>query len=281
MTSTRQDPDSSVAPVAEGPLIVAAGVETRVGSKQLIGPLDFTLNAGELVVLLGPNGAGKSTLLTALAGDHRTAGDLEICGHPSHRSTLMQLARQRAVLPQNPTISFPFRVHEVVAMGRTPWDKTSDLDDAEVIESAMEATEVVHLRDRVVSSLSGGEQARVAVARIFAQRTPIILMDEPTAAMDLRHQERTFDHLRELCDDGAGVVVVVHDLGIAGAHADRILVMDQGLIAIAGTPENPLDTAVLSEVYRHRIDVIESPDLAYPLLVPFRRVRRGSQQEAP
>lgn len=254
-----------------GPLVRATDLEFSIGNVRIIGPVDFRLDPGELVALVGPNGAGKSTLLASLAGDHRVRGDLEVAGKPISALNPGELARLRAVLPQNPTISFPFRVHEVVRMGRTPWSSSSDTDESTIVADAMAATDVEHLANRILSSLSGGEQARVALARILAQKTPILMLDEPTAALDIHHQEHTFELLRDRVDHGDAVVAVVHDLELAAAYADRIVLLDHGRVAIDGPPETALDATVLSEVYRHDIEVITHPRLGFPLVVPARR----------
>lgn len=252
-------------------LLRASALEFSTNGLRIVGPVDFHLESGELVALVGPNGAGKSTLLASLAGDHPIHGHLAIAGTPITDLDPCQLARTRAVLPQNPTISFPFRVHEVVRMGRTPWLSGSSTDDARVVADAMAATDVERLADRVLSSLSGGEQARVALARILAQTTPILMLDEPTAALDIHHQEHTFELLRDRVDQGDAVVAVVHDLELAAAYADRIVLLDGGRIVMDGPPGVALDAAVLSAVYRHDIEVISHPQLGFPLVVPARR----------
>lgn len=255
-------------------LVRGTDITFSIGTTRIVGPVDFHLSAGELVALVGPNGAGKSTLLASMAGDHHIGGHLEIAGSPIADLKPAELARLRAVLPQNPTISFPFRVHEVVRMGRTPWLSSSGTDDEAIVSEAMHATDVMHLSDRILSTLSGGEQARVALARILAQTTPILMLDEPTAALDIHHQEHTFELLRDRVDRGAAVVAVVHDLELAAAYSDRIVVLDAGRVAMDGPPEVALDAAVLSAVYQHDIEVIAHPRLGFPLVIPARRQKR-------
>lgn len=153
--------------------------------------MGLAARAGEVLALVGPNGAGKSTLLAALAGDLPAAvGEVRIGGRPAAAWSAPELALRRAVLPQSAVLSFPFPVEDVVRMGRAPWAGTAreDEDDA-AVATAMAATEVTDFAARPFSALSGGERARVALARVLAQRTPLLLLDEPTAALDLRHQE--------------------------------------------------------------------------------------------
>lgn len=253
------------------PLIDAKDLEFWINEVRIVGPVDLRLDAGELVALVGPNGAGKSTLLACLAGDVHIRGDLRIQGSPITELNPGRLARLRAVLPQNPTISFPFRVHEVVRMGRTPWSTSRGSDDDRIVLDAMAATDVGHLAGRILSSLSGGEQARVSLARILAQETPILMLDEPTAALDIHHQEHTFELLRDRVDQGAAVIAVVHDLELAAAYADRVVLLDDGRVVMDGPPRTALDAAVLSEVYGHEIEVIDHPGLGFPLVIPTRR----------
>ncbi|WP_197363548.1 ATP-binding cassette domain-containing protein, partial [Streptomyces clavuligerus] len=189
------------APGAE--LAGATGLQVRLGGRAVLTGIDLTARAGEILALVGPNGAGKSTLFGALSGDlpaHR--GSVRIAGRAAGAWTPAELALRRAVLPQTAVLSFPFPVAEVVRMGRAPWAGTEreDEDEAAVAE-ALAATGTAPFADRPFSALSGGERARVALARVLAQRTPLLLLDEPTAALDLRHQELVLRVCRERAAD--------------------------------------------------------------------------------
>lgn len=261
-------------PVAVGsPAVEAAGLSVRLGQRQVLDAIDLTAHAGEVVALVGPNGAGKSTLLAALAADLAAgSGEVRIGGRPAAAWSAPELALRRSVLPQSAVLSFPFPVEDVVRMGRAPWAGTEreDEDDAAVL-AAMAATEVTRFAARPFSELSGGERARVALARVLAQRAPLMLLDEPTAALDLRHQELVLRLCRERAAAGDAVVVVLHDLGLAAAYADRAAVLHEGRIAEMGPPEAIFNGELLGEVYRQPVEVFPHPRTGTPLVVPVRQ----------
>ncbi|MFI7893683.1 heme ABC transporter ATP-binding protein [Streptomyces sp. Cmuel-A718b] len=261
-------------PVAPGsPAVEAAGLSVRLGQRQVLDSVDLTAHAGEVVALVGPNGAGKSTLLAALAADLAPAsGEVRIDGRPATAWSAPELALRRSVLPQAAVLSFPFPVEDVVRMGRAPWAGTEreDEDDA-AVAAAMAATEVTRFAARPFSALSGGEKARVALARVLAQRAPLMLLDEPTAALDLRHQELVLRICRERAAAGDAVVVVLHDLGLAAAYADRVAVLHDGRIAELGPPEAVFSGELLGEVYRQPVEVFPHPRTGTPLIVPVRQ----------
>ncbi|MCQ1578264.1 heme ABC transporter ATP-binding protein [Streptomyces parvus] len=261
-------------PVAPGsPAVEAAGLSVRLGQRQVLDSVDLTAHAGEVVALVGPNGAGKSTLLAALAADLAPAsGEVRIDGRPAAAWSAPELALRRSVLPQAAVLSFPFPVEDVVRMGRAPWAGTEreDEDDA-AVAAAMAATEVTRFAARPFSGLSGGEKARVALARVLAQRAPLMLLDEPTAALDLRHQELVLRICRDRAAAGDAVVVVLHDLGLAAAYADRVAVLHDGRIAELGPPEAVFSGELLGEVYRQPVEVFPHPRTGTPLIVPVRQ----------
>ncbi|MGW1737275.1 heme ABC transporter ATP-binding protein [Nocardia sp. NPDC001965] len=245
------------------------------GTRRVLDGVDFEVAAGEVVALVGPNGAGKSTLLAVLAGELEPGqGDIELDDRPLDRWTPIDMARRRAVLPQSHTVGFPFTAAEVIAMGRAPWQRTSRADrDQEIIAAAMAATDSTHLAGRAFPSLSGGERARVALARVLAQDTSTLLLDEPTAALDLGHQEAVLTLAADRAATGAAVVVVLHDLASAAAYADRVAVLDAGRVAAAGPPREILTGELLSRVYRYPVEVLDHPDTGAQLVLPARRIR--------
>jgi iron complex transport system ATP-binding protein len=175
------------------------------------------------------------------------------------------------VLLQENAVSFPFSAEQVVRMGRAPWARTaSENDDDTVVAAAMIATEIDGLAQRSVSSLSGGERARVAIARVLAQSTPIMLLDEPTASLDLKHHEDVMRLVRATADAGTAVAVVLHDLNAALAHADRLTLLAFGRVIASGTPTEVLTAERIAQVYGQAVDVFPHPVTGVPLVVPRR-----------
>ncbi|MHA5051534.1 heme ABC transporter ATP-binding protein [Streptomyces sp. SD15] len=258
-------------PVSPGDVLAEAeGLHVRLGVREVLHGVDVTARAGEVLALVGPNGAGKSTLLGALAADLRpSAGVVRVHGRPATQWSAPELALRRAVLPQSAALSFPFAVEEVVRMGRAPWASAPEDDDAAVAQ-AMAATEVTEFATRPFSALSGGERARVALARVLAQRAPLLLLDEPTAALDLRHQELVLRVCRERAHAGDAVVVVLHDLGLAAAYAHRVAILCAGRVAADGPPSAVFTGDLLSDVYRQPVEVFPHPRTGAALVTPER-----------
>ncbi len=252
----------------------ARGVSVERGAgRRVLDGVDLDVITGEILALVGPNGAGKSTLLAALTGELETvSGTVELDGLPIADRTPVDMARRRAVLPQNHLVGFPFTAREVVTMGRSPWARTPRQDhDEAAISAAMAATDVEHLAARPFPALSGGERARVALARVLAQDTHTLLLDEPTAALDLGHQEQVLHLARTRAADGAAVVVVLHDLGVAAAYADRVAILRSGRLIAAGPPREVLTTELLTDVYAHPVEVLDHPVTGAQLVLPIRR----------
>ncbi|MGO4105276.1 heme ABC transporter ATP-binding protein [Leifsonia sp. YAF41] len=255
------------------PALETDAVTVEIDGRRIIDAVSFTARAGEVHALIGPNGAGKSTLLGVIAGDQAaSAGGVRINGLPLEEVSLRELARQRAVLLQDHTVFFGFTVRQVVEMGRAPWARTSQEDDDDsLVTAALSAADVRHLEHRRIPSLSGGERARAAFARVLAQNTGILLLDEPTAALDLGHQEAVLQVARDRARAGHAVVVVLHDLTLAAAWSDRITLLEQGRVVASGTPDEVLTAERISAVYRHPVEVIRHPSSDALLVVPVRR----------
>lgn len=205
------------------------------------------LEPGTITAICGPNGAGKSTLLEALAGllepdgGQIMLGDADLTGMPPR-----ERAKAMGYLPQAHEIAWDVPVRSIVALGRMPHGDNR----AEPVDTALSALDIARLADRRAQSLSGGETARVLLARVFAGEPRWILADEPLAALDLAHQLALLRHLRVAADAGAGVVLVLHDLAHAMNHADRVVVLDRGRIAADGACENALDPQVIERVWK-------------------------------
>ena len=247
-------------------------ISYAVGSRRILEDISFEVHANEVVSLIGPNGAGKSTLLSVIAGDvKQDSGVVQLDGALTSSYSPRDMARRRAVLLQKTQVAFSYTVREVVAMGRTPWRGTIRIDEDEaVIERMMIRTEVAQFAERDITTLSGGESGRAHLARVFAQQTPLLLLDEPTAALDIRHQEQTLKSARDLASEGAGVLTVLHDLDVAAAYSDRIVLLRQGRVVCVGSPEQVCTAQRLSEVYGYPIEVLKHPVTGRLLILPLR-----------
>lgn len=246
----------------------------RRGDREVLHDVTLDVERGTVLALVGPNGAGKSSLLGLLAADLApSAGRVEILGRDAGAWRPRDLAVHRSVLLQANEVSFAFTVAEVVQMGRNPWLGRSDAaEDRRAIESAVDRADVHHLLDRPFTALSGGEKARASLARVLAQDTDIVLLDEPTAALDLRHQEEVMAVARELAERGRAVVVVLHDLSVAAAYADRVAVVDAGRLVAHGTPEDVLTPELVEATYGIAVHVVRTPD-GHLSVVPRRSTR--------
>ncbi|WP_216852845.1 heme ABC transporter ATP-binding protein [Phytoactinopolyspora halotolerans] len=256
-----------------GEVIAAAhGAGVVLGGARVLDDVTVDVRTGEVLALVGPNGAGKSTLLSVLAGDLApVSGYAELIGRPPRRWSAAEAAMRRAVLLQQVSLSFPFTVAEVVRMGRSPWAGTEREDeDEQAVAEAMATADVAAFAERRFNTLSGGERARVALARVLAQRAQLVLLDEPTAALDLHHQEMVLGVARRRAAAGDAVVVVLHDLNVAAGYADRIVVLSDGSVAAVGSPQQVFTSGLLSEVYMHEVEVLDHPRASTPIILPRR-----------
>lgn len=250
-------------------LIAVDGLRYRTGGRVILHGIDLHVEAGSLTALVGPNGAGKSTLMRILAGDLTpAAGTVRLGGLPAAGGKALEMARVRAVLPQTYNLEFGFRVREVAAMGRFPYRGGGDgRDERGIVEQALADTEMTELADRLFTTLSAGERARAMFARVLAQRTPILLLDEPTAALDIRHRHLVMGLAQRVARRGGAVAAVVHDLNLASGYADRVGVMNGGRMTGFGPPAETLRPDLLTEVYRRKIEVIRHPATGRRLVV--------------
>jgi iron complex transport system ATP-binding protein len=239
-------------PTAAPVLLSADALTVRLGKAVIVREATLTLRAGELVALVGPNGAGKTTLMRALTGLLPSMGTIEIAGQPLQKLGSRQRARTIAYLPQGHVFHWPMSVAAVVALGRHPYaDAFSRLapEDEAAVSRALKATATADLANRRVTTLSGGERARVALARALATEAPILFADEPTASLDPRHQLLVMGLLRRAARAGGAVLAILHDLVLAARFADRVMVMDGGRIVADGLPADALSPAQLAKVF--------------------------------
>ena len=244
-------------------------------ARDAVDDVSLEVAAGDFQAIIGPNGSGKSTLARLLVGTLRPArGRALYRGTEAHGVPRRTLAREVGVVPQSEAHAFPMTVRDVVVMGRYPhlgpW-RTAAAADRSAIADAMERCDVADLADRSTSSLSGGERQRVLIARALAQQPGALVLDEPTASLDVRHEMGIFELLRALCAEGVTVVLVTHNLNLAARYAQRLLLLDRGRVAAAGAPGDVLRADVIERVYRwpvavHRLD----EDRGAPHVVPLR-----------
>jgi iron complex transport system ATP-binding protein len=238
-----------------------------------LGPLELSAARGELLGIIGPNGAGKSTLLRLLAGILQPrAGSVRLAGADLHRLSVRERARRIAYLPQKPPGEVATMALEVVLMGRFPHRPYSLFEspaDVDICRRSMQLTGTWELADRTLDTLSGGEAQRVHLAAALAQQPEVLLLDEPTSALDLYHQLVVFDLLVRLTrEQGLACVVVTHDLNLAGRHADRVALLDDGAVVLAGCPDEVLTDQVLAPVYGVRFAVYRFDSDPRPWIFP-------------
>ncbi len=233
---------------------VGVSVLYRGSDHPALSDLALGLPRGYLTSVLGPNGAGKSTLVRVLAGTLRpTRGFVRLEGQDLQDMDRRLVARRIAVVPQDVRVAFGFRVRDVVMMGRAPHQGTmlaSSRHDREVVDAILERTDLIHLADRVAGDLSGGEQKLVAIARALAQRPEILLLDEATAHLDIRHVVAVHKLVRrEICERHIACLAIMHDLNEAAQHADRVVLMNQGAVVAQGTVPEVMTYRILRETF--------------------------------
>ena len=233
--------------------LVVKDLSRLAGQTHLFENASFTLAPGELICLLGPNGAGKTSLLrTSLALEKRSSGMATLGGVDCERLTPMARARKVAYLPQQRPLAWPNSVRDVVALGRFAYGAAPGKlkqADADAVNSAIDLCDLGELAHRTTDTLSGGELARVHCARAFSADAPLLIADEPVAALDPRHQFRIMDIIQSYVARGGGALVVLHDISLAARYASRLLWMKDGKIVADGTPAATLTAERLAEIY--------------------------------
>jgi iron complex transport system ATP-binding protein len=236
------------------PLLRAEGVCYRQDGHEILRGVSLTVAPGELVGLIGPNGAGKSTLLKVISGlwGH-TAGKIEVLDQPLKRYSPRKIAQVVAQVPQITALDFPFTVWQVVMMGRNPHLSRFELEtqyDRALVEQAMRRTDTFDLAGRLIGTLSGGERQRVLIARALAQEPRLLLLDEPTANLDIQHQISIFSLIRALIrEDGLGAVAAAHDLELAARFCDRLVLLYRGVVLADGAPVDTLRPEAIRQAY--------------------------------
>jgi iron complex transport system ATP-binding protein len=252
--------------------LAATQVSVTVAGRPLLQSVSLALQPGHLHAVLGPNGAGKSTLLRLLAGERSPdQGEVTLAGRPLRDWSAAALARQRAVLPQQDELDFGFRVEEVVALGRLPCPRQAPAQERALQQQVLQATGALHLWGRAYPGLSGGERRRVQLARVLAQVwEPLntgpryLLLDEPTASLDLAHQHGCLAAARAFASQGNGVIAILHDPNLALAHADTVSLLHEGRVLASGTPAAVLTPARLREAFGIDAVLLQPEGWAHP-----------------
>ena len=261
-------------------MIELRGVTVELGGKPVVDSVDAEVADGEWLGLIGPNGAGKTTLLRAIARLVPFAGEIALAGRPVDELPRAELARLVAVVPQDPSTPPWMTVAEYVLLGRTPHLgplAKEGTRDREAAARSLARLDLLPFAERRLGTLSGGEKQRVVVARALAQEARIVLLDEPTAALDIGHQQQALellDGLRE--ESGLTLVAAMHDLTLAAQYADRMLLLDAGRVVADGPPADVLTEALIATHYGAAIDVISVG--GRPVVVPRRDLARTTVQ---
>jgi iron complex transport system ATP-binding protein len=265
--------------VSPGPELETRTLDVRYpGSPELVlRDVSMAVAPGTLYSVLGPNGAGKSSLIRALLGLVRPArGEAFLAGVPAADWRPRERARRVGVVPQSEAFQFPMTVEELVSMGRYPYLtalSSPTAKDRSVVADALTRCDAAELAPRPVDTLSGGELQRVRIARALAQEPSTLILDEPTASLDLSHEMEIMELLRDVVSSGRTVLMTTHHLDLAGRYSDRLLLLNRGAVAAEGTPAEVLNARDLERVFGWPVTVTDDPVTGTPRVTPLARER--------
>jgi len=264
-------------------LLTARDLTVSYDHRVAVANVTLSLNSGEITAIIGPNGAGKSTLLRTLNGQLRqSSGTIELNGQPLERLNRRTISRSIAVVAQEAELRFPVTVLEFVLGGRFAWATNTGWGweterDLQIADAVLQETELTELSGRLMNELSGGERQRALMARALATEAPILLLDEPTANLDLSHQAILLSLVRNRCDRRqSSALVVTHDINLAAQFADNILLMKEGRTVHAGKPEEVLKPQILLEVFEVEVLVDAHPVTGGPRVTPIHNTERSA-----
>lgn len=265
-----------------GALLTAQNLSFAYDGRPVLKEVSLAVEAGEFVGLIGANGSGKTTLLRSLLGLLRASGEARLCGDSLRTLNRQEIARRATMVHQDTRVDFAFTSRDIVAMGRTPYlgrFKPEGAADKEAIARAMRETGITELAERPVTELSGGERQRVHLARALAQETRVILLDEPTANLDLTHQYEALELVREFTESGGAALAAIHDLTLAARFCDRLLLLSDGKIVAAGLPAEVITESNLADHFALRARIRRDEEtgslIVYPLGSSTRRAQAG------
>ncbi|WP_285276292.1 heme ABC transporter ATP-binding protein [Halopseudomonas bauzanensis] len=253
-------------------MLQAQGVAVNRGGRCVLQNVSLALQPGQVLGVLGPNGAGKSSLLGVLNGElAASSGQILLDAQPLTSWQGRQRAQRLAVLPQSSALNFAFSVEQVVHMGRMPHD-TGRVLDQQIVDAVLRAVDAGHLAGRSYLQLSGGERQRVHLARVLAQLWPgadgqVLLLDEPTSMLDPLHQLSVLDTVRRFADQGASVLIILHDLNLAARYCDQLILLGEGGVQASGSPEQVLQPVPLHRVFGVDVLVQRHPVRGHPLII--------------
>lgn len=259
-------------------MIKVNNISYLVGKKEILKNVSFEARQGQIMAILGANGAGKSTLLKLLCNEITpSAGEILFHDKALQNYQLKDLARRRSVLTQHNTLSLSFTAKELVLMGRYPhFDGQPTAHDLEMVNVAMQSTGITHLAGRTYETLSGGEQQRVQLARVIAQiqdaKDGWLLLDEPTNGLDLLHQQQLLIQARDMADRGYGVICILHDINLAAAYADQILILKQGQQQALGAPHAVINCENIHDAFGIKVQLMENENFKCPLVITTGRI---------
>mgnify|MGYP000368423086 CR=1 FL=1 len=253
------------------PAVDANGVEKAYGETTALDGVSLSVAPGEVFALVGPNGAGKTTLLRAMNGAlSPSEGRILLDGDDVADLSSRAVSRRAATVPQTTALDFEFTVREVVEMGRNPHVPRLGADpDPGAVADALDRTDTARLADRPVTAVSGGERQRVLLARAVAQDTPVLLLDEPTASLDVNHQIRTLDMVADLVGEGRTAVAAIHDLDLAARYCDALVVVADGSVLAVGPPDEVLTPETVEAAFGVRAVVDRDPVTGALRVVPL------------
>ena len=271
---TTLSPALAPATPSHAPLLEASGIHVELGGQAILRDVEVTVRRGEVVGLVGPNGAGKSTLLRVVTGMLRpSAGTVAIEGDALGTLARRELAMRVAVVQQLPEAPPTMRVRDLVLLGRHPHLgllARESRHDFDVVAEAMRRAGCDRFADRELGSLSGGERRRAFIARALAQEATLLLLDEPTSNLDAHAQVEILELVADLAAGGSGVLLIVHDLTLAAAYCDRVVLLDRGEVVAEGPPSEVVTSEHVQRVYGRGVTVLAHPVSGAPVVIPSR-----------